>query len=112
MNPMAYLMASLLALSPLTGCDRDKPAPVRVPVTSSQPTTQAPRANQKVATSDVTGTPEAHRPIPLDNESNRAMIRAAKGPKIKLLPCSTMTGEEYKECVATNAATIRAAAGR
>lgn len=109
MNPPAYMMTSLLALSALTGCDRDKPA--SVPVASSQLMTHTPHVNQQVATPALTGTLEAYKPIPLDNEANRAMIRAAKGPKIKLLPCSTMTGADYKACVATNAATIRAAAG-
>ncbi len=109
MKSFPYVTTLLLALTALTGCDHAKHA--SVPVTIAQPMNQTQPEKQEVITHPITGPSAASKPTPVDNEANRSMIRAAQAPKIKLLPCSTMTGAEYKACVATNAATIRAAVG-
>lgn len=108
---MTFRLLVVVALLALAACDRGG---VDVPADTAQAGAQA----TETATLAITAPPiadsvrmAASRPRPADTAANRAMQRAAEGPRVRLRPCSAQSGAEYTRCVEENRAAIKAVYG-
>ena len=108
---MTYRLLVVVALFALAACDRGG-------TDVAADTTQVVAPAAEIAASATVAPPIAGsarvattRPVPADTEANRAMQRAADGPRVALRPCSTLSGTEYTRCAEENKAAIKAAYG-
>lgn len=103
---MMFRLLVVVALFALAACDRggaDVGAATAHPGAQAKETAAPATAAPPIANSAHMTT----RPKPADTEANRAMQRAAEGPRVRLRPCSTQSGAEYTRCVEENKAAIK-----